>query len=208
MLNGIDVSSYQSTNFATSGLSFVFMKITEGLSYINPKWVAQRTSARQAGLVTGFYHYPRISNSPVDEADHFLNQINLVAGDIICLDWEWYGQNVSDSQARSYKTTWLAHVKQQAPGHQVIMYCDRNTWLNVDTDSNCGDGLWIADYTTAGQPRIQHPWMFHQYTDSPSDKNVANLGSVAALRDWAGAPHLAETAAGGKEVEEPKETAT
>ena len=69
MLHGIDVSSYQSSSYSTSGLSFVFVKVTEGLSYVNPKWVAQRTTARKAGLVTGFYHYPHITNSPITEAD-------------------------------------------------------------------------------------------------------------------------------------------
>ena len=127
----------------------------------------------------------------LQDRDRFLAQINLVPGDILCLDWEWYGQDVSDAQARDYKDAWLDHVRSQAPGHRTVLYCDRNNWLNVDTDSQCGDGLWIADYTTAGQPRIKHPWTFHQYTDSPQDQNVANFPGVAELRSWAGAPHLA-----------------
>lgn len=192
MLHGIDVSSYQPSSYSTSGLSFVFIKITEGLSYVNPKWVAQRATARHAGLVTGFYHYPHIDNSPVEEADHFLAQISLVAGDVLCLDWEWYGQNVTDNQARYYKEHWIRHVKAKAPAHRVVLYSDRNNWLNVDADSYCGDGLWIADYTTAGQPRVQHPWLFHQYGSDPVDQDVANFPSLSALRGWAGAPHAAE----------------
>ncbi|MCQ4045880.1 glycoside hydrolase family 25 protein [Streptantibioticus rubrisoli] len=195
MLQGIDVSSYQPSDYSTTGLSFVFIKITEGLGYVNPKWVAQRTTARHAGLVTGFYHYPHIANSPTAEADHFLAQINLVAGDILCLDWEWYGQNVSDQQARAYKDAWVAHVRAKAKGHRVVVYASRTNWLTVDADSNCGDGLWIADYTNAGHPRIKHPWTFHQYTSTPLDKDVANFSSVAALRSWAGAPHHMTTQA-------------
>jgi GH25 family lysozyme M1 (1,4-beta-N-acetylmuramidase) len=189
MLHGIDVSSYQSSGFSTSGLSFVFIKITEGVSYVNPKWVAQRTTARKAGLVTGFYHYPHIANSPTTEADHFLDQINLVAGDVLCLDWEWYGQKVTNAQARAYKDAWLAHVKAKAPSHRVILYCNRSTWLDVDTDSKCGDGLWIADTTTAGHPRIKHHWTFHQYAQTTVDKDVANFASATALRSWAGVTH-------------------
>ena len=192
MLKGIDVSSYQSTSYSTAGLSFVGIKVTEGLSYVNPNWVGQRATARAAGLVTIFYHYPHIANSPAAEADHCLSQINLAAGDVLCLDWEWYGQTVTDAQARAYKDAWLAYVKAKAPGHKVIMYCDRNSWLNVDTDSNAGDGLWIADYTTAGQPRIKAQWWFHQYTDAApqgGDGDVANavlFPDVDALRAWAG----------------------
>ena len=192
MQHGIDVSSYQSTTYSTSGLSFVFIKITEGLSYVNPKWVGQRTTARHAGLVTGFYHYPHIANSPTAEADHFLSQIKLAAGDILCLDWEWYGQNVSNAKARSYKDSWIAHVRAKAPGHRIVLYCDRSNWLNVDTNSNCGDGLWIADPTTAGHPRVEHHWTFHQYASSPVDKDVSNFASAAALRSWAGVAHKAQ----------------
>ena len=187
MLKGIDVSSYQGTAYSTSGLSFVGIKVTEGMSYVNPKWTGQRATARTAGLVTVCYHYPHIANSPAAEADWYLSQINLAAGDVLCLDWEWYGQNVSDQQARDYKDAWLAYVKAKAPGHKVGVYSDTGNWKTVDQDSNCGDFLWIADYTTAGQPRVQHPWTFHQWSDQPMDEDVANFATVDALKAWAGA---------------------
>lgn len=187
MLKGQDWSSYQSTTPPTQDLSFVFIKVTEGLSYVNPKWKAQRDHARANALVVGYYAYPHIANSPAVEADYFLSQINLAAGDVLCLDWEWYGQNVTDAQARAYKDAWLAYVRAKVPGHKVGVYADTNGWKNVDTDSNCGDFLWIADYTTAGQPRVQHPWTFHQYSDQPMDEDVANFATVADLKAWAGA---------------------
>src|SRR5437879_11494973 len=34
-----------------------------------------------------------------------------------------------------------------------ILYTNQDFWLNVDTTSYAGDGLWIADYVTAGKPR-------------------------------------------------------
>ena len=187
MLKGIDVSSYQSSSYSTAGLSFVGIKVTQGLSYVNPKWVSQRATARAAGLVTIFYHYPTITNSPAAEADYFLSQINLAAGDVLCLDWEWYGQTATNQQARDYKDAWIARVKAKAPGHKVIVYADRNSWLNVDTDSNAGDGLWIADYVTAGQPRIKAKWVIHQYSDTPQDMDVADFATMADLKAWANA---------------------
>lgn len=196
-VRGIDVSSFQSADYSTAGLSFVFVKITEGLAYINPKWAGQRSTARAAKLTTGFYHYPHIANSPIAEADHFLAQIALAKGDLIALDWEWYGQSVSDARARAYKKAWLAHVKAKAPGHRVGLYADRANWTTVDTDSDCGDFLWIADPTTAGHPRIEHPWTFHQYSTAGGvDHDVARFPTAAALRDWAAgtpaAPHPQE----------------
>ncbi len=185
-VKGVDVSSYQAVDFSTAGLSFVFVKVTEGLTYVNPKWTGQRAHARAAGLATGFYHYPHIANSPTSEADHFLSRIKLAAGDMIALDWEWYGQSVSDARARAYKKTWLAHVRSKARGHKVGLYVNRSDWLHVDTDSDCGDFLWIADVTAAGRPRVSHPWTFHQYSSSGGvDHDVAHFDSAAALRAWA-----------------------
>ncbi|RLU85895.1 hydrolase [Streptomyces griseocarneus] len=186
MLHGIDVSSYQPSDYDTDGLDFVFIKVTEGLSYVNPEWVEQRQTARDAGLVTGFYHYPHIANDPTDEAEHFLDQINLVPGDILVLDWEWYGQSVAPEQARAYRAEWLAYVKAAAPGHRVGIYSDLNNWRSVDTDSTTGDFLWIADYVSAGSPRIEHDWTFHQYSETPLDKNVADFPSIESMRAWAG----------------------
>ncbi len=76
-------------------------------------------------------------------------------------------------------------MKALRPDNRVILYANRNYWLNVDTTSYAGDGLWIADYVTAGKPRIQATWRFHQYTDDPVDTNVADFASKAALRQWA-----------------------
>lgn len=57
MLRGIDVSAFQSSDYRTDGLSFVFVKATEGRTYVNPKLAAQTKTAREAGLVVGFYHF-------------------------------------------------------------------------------------------------------------------------------------------------------
>ncbi len=185
-VRGVDVSSYQPAGYSTKGLGFVFIKATEGLSYVNPKLAAQRATARRAGLTVGYYHYPHIANSPTHEADYCLSHLGLAAGDLIALDWEWYGQKVSDATARAYKTAWLAHVRAAQPRHRVGLYCDRNVWTTVDTDSGCGDFLWIADPTTAGHPRVRHPWTFHQYSSSGgTDHDVARFANAAALRAWA-----------------------
>ena len=178
-IKGIDVASYQSDQYSTKGLDFVIIKITEGTSYTNPKWVAQRQTARDAGLVTGFYHFVR-PGSMTAQADYFLSKINLVAGDILVLDWEDTGVSSADKDA------WITHVQKKAPGHRVLLYCNRDFWLNRDKTSFAGDGLWIAQYNgRPGSPGIQAPWLIHQYTSAPVDTNLARFRSRAAMRAWA-----------------------
>lgn len=182
MLRGIDVSAYQSSSYDTDGISFVFIKATEGRSYVNPKLAAQTKRARDAGLVVGFYHFLWPGNLSA-QAEYFVSKAPERAGDILAVDWETTSDGTHASNAQ--KDLFIRKVKEKRPNNPVILYCNRNYWLNVDTTSYAGDGLWIADYVTAGKPRIKAKWRFHQYTDDPLDKNVADFPSKAALREWA-----------------------
>lgn len=183
MLHGIDVSAYQSASYDTDGLSFVFVKATEGRSYVNPKLADQTERGREAGLVVGFYHFLWPGNLTA-QAEYFVGKAPAKAGDILAVDWETTSGGTYASNAE--KDRFIKKVKELRPDHRVVLYCNRNFWLNVDTTSYAGDGLWIADYVAVGKPRIRASWRFHQYTSDPLDKNVADFGSKAELRKWAG----------------------
>ncbi|MEU0335507.1 glycoside hydrolase family 25 protein [Streptomyces sp. NPDC006193] len=183
MLHGIDVSAYQSATYATDGLSFVFVKATEGRSYVNPRLAAQTKHGRDAGLVVGFYHF-LWPGDITEQAEYFLRHAPDRPGDLLAVDWETTGDGTHASNAE--KDRFIRKVKELRPDNRVILYANRNYWLNVDTTSYAGDGLWIADYVTAGEPRIKAAWRFHQYTSQPHDKDVANFASRAALKKWAG----------------------
>ncbi|QPP05646.1 muramidase [Streptomyces bathyalis] len=178
VIKGVDVSSYQPSDYSTKGLDFVFIKITEGTSYTNPKWVAQRKTARDAELVTGFYHFGR-AGSMKKQADYFMSKINLVKGDMLVLDWE-------DSEVtNAEKDYFIKYVQKERPHTRVLLYCNTNFWFNHDTTSFAGDGLWIAHYNgKPGKPGIKHSWRFHQYTNDPIDTNLAKFDTRAELRKW------------------------
>ncbi|MDF3302422.1 glycoside hydrolase family 25 protein [Streptomyces tropicalis] len=182
MLRGIDVSAFQSSSYGTDGLSFVFIKATEGRSYVNSKLTAQTKRGRDAGLVVGFYHFLWPGDITA-QADYFVAHAPEQAGDILAVDWETTGDGTHASNAE--KDSFLRKVKQLRPHNRVVLYCNRSFWLGIDTTSYAGDGLWIADYVSAGHPRIEASWRFHQYTDEPQDTNVANFSTKAALQSWA-----------------------
>jgi GH25 family lysozyme M1 (1,4-beta-N-acetylmuramidase) len=182
MLHGIDVSAYQSASYGTDGLSFAFVKATEGRSYVNPRLAAQTRTARDAGLVLGFYHF--LWPGDLDaQAEYFVTHAPEKAGDVLAVDWETTSSGTHASNAE--KDHFIRKVKQLRPNNRVILYTNRDFWLNIDSTSYAGDGLWIADYVTAGKPRITASWRFHQYTSEPYDKDVANFADQAALRKWA-----------------------
>jgi GH25 family lysozyme M1 (1,4-beta-N-acetylmuramidase) len=185
VLHGIDVSSYQSS-FSTDGLDFVFVKATEGRSYINSRQSAQAKQARDAGCVVGFYHFLWPGNIKV-QAAYFVEKCASHVEDLLAVDWEWTGEHTAASTAE--KDDFIKEVKRLRPQHRVLLYCNRDFWLNHDTTSYAGDGLWIADHTTAGKPRIQAKWTVHQYSSTPLDKNVAAFDSAAAMHHWATGLH-------------------
>ncbi len=186
---GQDWASYQSATPDTSGISFAFVKVTEGTGYTNPLWVQQRDHAKANGLVWGGYHYPHMANAPQTEADYFLSQVTWKPGDLIVLDWEGYdtaNSGVSHARQAAYKDTWLRYVKSKMPHNPVGMYCNTDYWRNVDTSGYYADFLWIATAgLPAGSPGISAPWLFHQYSASIVDKDYCHLGSTADLRTWA-----------------------
>lgn len=187
---GQDWASYQSSTPDTNGLSFAFVKVTEGLSYISPAWHTQRDHAKANGLVWGAYHYPHMGNSPQAEADYFLSQVAWQPGDMVVLDWEGYDSantGVSAATMRAYKDAWLRYVKGRLPHNPVGMYANTDYWRNVDQSGFYGDFLWIATAgRSAGDPGIQAPWLFHQYSEAGGlDRDFCHLASTADLRNWA-----------------------
>ncbi|MER6309919.1 GH25 family lysozyme [Streptomyces sp. NPDC001739] len=181
MLHGVDVSSYN-TSYSVEGVDFVFVKATEGRSYINPHQNSQAAKARKAGCVVGFYHFLWPGHISA-QARYFVEKCASVPGDILACDWERTGDGTSASNAQ--KDQFLVEVKKLRPTHRVMLYCNRDFWLHHDTTSYVADGLWIADYVAAGHPRIKAKWRIHQYTDQPLDKDVANFSSRTALKKWA-----------------------
>lgn len=180
-IKGIDISGYQSTTYDLGGRDFVIVKATEGTSYVNPKHADQVKRARSHDRVVGHYHYLSASSGMTAQMDYFLNKADPRAGEFLAVDWEESG--VSSKE----KDTAVKYLKSNAGGRKVLLYCNVDFWVNRDTSSYAGDGLWIAHYNgDPGNPGIEADWLIHQYTSDPIDTNVADFGSRAGMAEWAG----------------------
>jgi len=184
---GQDWASYQSPAPDVTGLSFVFVKRTEGLTYVNPRGAAQVAYARLHKLVVGHYHYPHMGNDPSAEADFFLRTAQVRSGDVMVLDWEGYdaaNRSVPFATQVAYKRAFLARLAAFLPHNQSGTYANTD-YLNRDPSGPYGDFLWIATADrSAGSPGIVRPWLFHQYSASSVDRDFCSL-SADALRAWA-----------------------
>jgi hypothetical protein len=187
-VQGQDWASYQDYTPSTAGLSFVFVKQTEGLTYTNPKAASQIAHARSDGLVVGHYHYPHMANNAATEADRFLAVAKPQPGDVLGLDWEGYdasNKGVAWSRQVAYKEQFLARLQATAPLLQHLVYCSAD-YVARDPKGAYGDGLWIATAgKPAGQPGISHSWLIHQYSTAGGiDHDYCPL-TAAQLKTWA-----------------------
>jgi GH25 family lysozyme M1 (1,4-beta-N-acetylmuramidase) len=86
---GIDVSTHQGTinwsSVASSNIEFVWAKATEGVNFIDNKWVTNVNGAHNAGLLVGGYHfatpYTGGNDDAADEASDFYDALAPYLGD-------------------------------------------------------------------------------------------------------------------------------
>jgi len=179
VIEGQDWAGYQSSTPSTKGLAFVFVKATEGRSFVNDRHDVQVAHARAAGLVVGHYHFMR-PGPPTGQAAYFLDHARPRPGDLLACDWEDEGVSIAD------KNAFMRAVKRARPDLREVLYANLAFW-HRDSTSYCADGLWIADPSAPkSHPRVVHPWLFHQYSEAGGlDRNVGNFADRAALVAWA-----------------------
>lgn len=204
---GIDVSRHQGKIDWPAcygiGLRFAFCKATEGTDWKDPRFddnVDGIADARDAGLVTGAYHYFLPNQDPVAQAAHFF----AVAGGRVDLppviDFESLG-GVSEVLAIQRARVFIEETRKLWK-QDVILYTYTAFWDQllhggaIDLEDRSFFGamvLWLADYRTKPLvPVLWNKWTFLQFDGDggltmPSgvdaDFNVFD-GDEAALSSW------------------------
>ncbi|PFH53040.1 glycoside hydrolase family 25 protein [Amanita thiersii Skay4041] len=198
---GIDVSGYQtSINWSTvkaNGISFAYIKATEGTSYKNPQFSSQYTGATNHGIIRGGYHFARPDiSSGATQATFFANNGGGWSADGItlpgALDIEYnpYGATCYGKTA-SGMVTWIhdfANTYHSHTGRYPVIYTTTDWWQTC-TGNNGGFGttspLWIARWgsTIGTLPAGWAYTTFWQYADhgiNPGDADLFN-GDAAGL---------------------------
>lgn len=173
-MHGVDVSNWQGPvdwgAVVRSGRPFAFAKATEGATFVDAQFGANRTGMAGAGLVLrGFYHFARPDrNTAVAEAAHFLRTVGpLGPGEVAVLDLE-----VAPSQTvGDWAAEWLGIVA-QATGRTPLLYSYQAYLYSIPTSRLTQYPLWVASWgdndghLPAAQPRTDRwsRWSFWQYT--------------------------------------------
>lgn len=177
---GIDTASWQGTpdwaKVAAAGISFVYIKASEGGSASYPTLDKQYAGARAAGLTVGLYHYAKTTQSPSSNADALAAQVNRLgakAGHLPpCLDIEEGAGNLAP-----WADTFIDRLRQQTGLRRVTVYSSASFfkdrlgegWMDNDVT------LWIAHYgKLPGHPGYLTPRVgIHQYSQTGKVNGIA-----------------------------------
>lgn len=88
---GIDISKWQGSinwdkvnnDTVPDKLSFVIVKATQGILRTDPMFKKNFSDAKRKGFIVGAYHYYNQSDDPIKQAQNFINNVKLSAGDIM-----------------------------------------------------------------------------------------------------------------------------
>ena len=171
-IEGIDVSHWEGDidfrEVKRDGIRFVYIKSSEGDTYIDPDFERNYREARKARLKIGFYHYvtARTVEAARNEARHFAEVIQgkRYQGRPV-MDFESFG-SLSKEQINEISLAFLQEVR-EATGKPVAVYSDANNAKNTFDVRLSVYPLWIAQYGIS-HPEMQNhwrQWIGWQYTD-------------------------------------------
>jgi lysozyme len=175
-LHGIDVSRYQNTidwqyigsftgNSENVRITFAFVKATEGRSIQDPMFKSNWENIGQTGIIRGAYHYFIPTRSALEQAQNFIDNVELAIGDLPpVLDIEKLGKPGA-SKLRENVKIWLNEVEKHYEMKPII-YSSIDfyrKYLVVDKDLRKYP-LWVAHYDKK-KIELEESWLFWQHSD-------------------------------------------
>ncbi len=170
---GIDVSSWQGNiDFSAvknSGIEFVYIKSSEGTSYIDPYFEQNYQNAKANGLKVGFYHYVTARNTDQarEQANFFARVISNKSPDCrLAMDFESFG-NLSINEINEISKVFLETLE-SITGSQVVIYSNAYDARSVFGSDLAQYPLWVANYgVNSPQPNGKwETWVGWQYTST------------------------------------------
>ncbi len=172
-IKGIDVSSHQGKiNWGVlSGqdISFVFIKATEGSTFVDKSFDYNYTEAQKTSLAVGAYHFFSYDSSGKTQAENFINTVTPFEGMLPpVIDLEFYGDKEKDPPNRETVSTQLKimlELLEEHYGQKPIIYATEKSYkLYLSNDYEEYD-IWIRNVISKPKLSDGRSWTFWQYTN-------------------------------------------
>lgn len=170
---GVDLSHYQGNvdmnALAEQGIDFIYIKATEGSSFVDDHYSDNNKNAMETRLLTGAYHFFSFDSDGETQAKHFIQTIGNQKGKLIpAVDVEYYGdkrKNPPDLQDVQSSLKKCLDVLEEEYQCKPVIYTTLpfyNKYIRGDFEEY---PLWIRNvYFPANIFPGKH-WTFWQYDD-------------------------------------------
>ncbi|MBQ8922633.1 MAG: glycoside hydrolase family 25 [Oscillospiraceae bacterium] len=168
-VRGVDASHYQGTmdweTIAKQGITFAFLKATEGSGTVDDCFAQNWANARAAGLYVGAYHFFSFDSSAVTQAENYCGVVPVTEDALPpVIDLEYYRkENLPPANAVRESLRVLVTHLQQAYGKKPIIYTTTACWKEYLKDSDLDYTLWIRSVYTKPPSYLKPDWTFWQY---------------------------------------------
>jgi len=176
---GIDVSKYQGTidfkKVQATGISYVFVRATEGITYQDENFSLNFTAAQAAELVTGAYHFYESNDDPINQLKNFISMVTLKTGDLPpIVDIEKLHHN--DQTDLHEKIQIFLDGLEQHYGVKPIIYSGLN-FANIYMTGFGEYPLWLAEYEVdkPSVPEGWSDWTFWQWSQTGSVDGIKGV---------------------------------
>lgn len=204
---GVDVSRWNGSvdwsAISAQGNKFAYVKATEGTSYLSPTRDAQYSGARNAGLLTGSYHFALPPRSTGAEQARFFvangggwSRDGKTLPPVLDMEFNPYPSTFGNEcydMTPAQLSAWVSdfvRTMDQLTGRHPVIYTNKYWWDTCVQSADFGAyPVWMARYssTPPAVPAGWGNWTIWQYTESGAlvgDHNVFN-GSYTELLAWA-----------------------
>lgn len=198
-VHGIDVSRWQYSidwqSAANAGVSFAWIKATEGGDVFDPYFKENLRGAKRAGIPVGAYHFYYHCTTAEDQARWFIRNVprrGMTFPPVLDMEYNHASPTCPirpepakvRADIRTFQRIVGAHY-----GQRPVIYTTVDFWKANDLGQLAGEEFWLR--SVAGHPSKVYPgarWSFWQYSGTgrvPGIEGDVDLNAFAgSLEGW------------------------
>lgn len=178
-VRGLDVSHHQGDidwpRLQDSGLSFVYIKASEGGDHRDRLFEANWRGAARAGVPAGAYHFYTFCKGGTEQAENFLAALAPVSGPMLppAVDLEFVGncrRRPPHKELKLELDAFVSRVKGKL-GRRPVFYVTSGFLKAYGAVLPAGAEIWIRSVFFSPSP----PWTFWQYADHGRLPGISGL---------------------------------
>lgn len=173
-IRGIDVSSHNGMmnlkSAAEDGISFIFIKASEGENFRDENFSLNYNKAAEAGLKIGAYHFFRFDTDGIAQGMNFLEAVGnreMHLGLVIDVEETGNPKGIKPELIQERLASMVDFLTLK--GHRVMFYTNRQGYHDFLKDNFRGFPLWICSFNSTP---ISANWTFWQFNHRGKVKGI------------------------------------